>query len=304
MIYTVTFNPALDYIVHMDALAPGEVNRTAKEALYYGGKGINVSAVLTQLGVPNTALGFVAGFTGEAIEKGLAAQQIATDFIHLDNGFSRINVKIKAAQETEINGQGPFITEEDLKALSKKIKQLSSGDILVLAGSIPKTLPDNSYETILAALDTKKTPCVVDATGDLLVNVLKYEPFLIKPNHKELEEIFGCAMPDAAALELHAKKLQSMGARNVLVSRGKNGALLVAEDGHTYQIGNAPGKVHSSVGAGDSMVAGFLAGWLETGGYKHALALGAAAGNATAFSQGIAKKEEIYSVLEIINSLK
>lgn len=302
MIYTVTFNPALDYVVHMDTFALGEVNRTSAEALYYGGKGINVSTVLTNLGVPNIALGFIAGFTGKAIEDGLRAQGIQTDFIQLKNGFSRINVKIKSGSETEINGQGPKIENADLEQLFIKTSLFRADDILVLAGSIPKTLPADIYEDLLARLEGKGIRYVVDATGDLLVNVLKYKPFLIKPNNKELGEIFGKSLETEEQLVLYAKKLQEMGARNVLVSRAKDGALLAAEDGHIYKMGNAPGRVRNSVGAGDSMVAGFLAGWLDTGLYDYALRLGSAAGNATAFSQGIAEKEEILNVLNILTN--
>lgn len=300
MIYTVTFNPALDYVVRMEAFQMDEVNRTSSEALYYGGKGINVSTVLANLGVPNTALGFIAGFTGRAIEDGLRAQGLATDFIHLEDGFSRINVKIKAGRETEINGQGPTITQTDIETLFKKTDSLKQGDILVLAGSIPHTLPEDIYEKLLRRLNGRGIEAVVDATGDLLVNVLKYRPFLIKPNNKELGEIFSKQLKTETELVEHAAKLQEMGARNVLVSRAKDGALLLTEEGGVFTLGIAPGKVLNSVGAGDSMVAGFLAGWLEKRSYEYALRLGSAAGNATALSAGIATKEKIEEMMRIL----
>lgn len=301
MIYTVTFNPALDYVVRMESFRLEEVNRTASEELYYGGKGINVSTVLTNLNVPNQALGFVAGFTGKAIEDGLRGHGLNTDFIRLENGFSRINVKIKTSRETEINGQGPKITQTDLEALFEKISRLEPGDFLVLAGSIPRTLPEDIYENILKRLSGRGIEFVVDATGELLVNVLKYRPFFIKPNNKELGEIFQKTLKTEEEITTCAKELQKMGARNVLVSRGKDGALLLSEKGEVFTLGIIPGKVVNSVGAGDSMVAGFLAGWLEKSDYEYALRLGSAAGNATALSAGIAGKEKIFEMLDIFN---
>lgn len=300
MVYTVTFNPALDYIVHMETFALDEVNRTAAEELYYGGKGINVSTVLTRLGVPNVALGFVAGFTGRAIEDGLRSQGQETAFHTLEHGFSRINVKIKSGVETEINGRGPEIGEKDLEALFVQTDALLPGDLLVLAGSIPPTLPADIYEKILARLEGKDVRFVVDATGDLLVNVLKYRPFLIKPNNKELGEIFGKELKTEEELAASARVLQERGAQNVLVSRAKDGALLAAADGNVYRMGNAPGKVKNSVGAGDSMVAGFIAGWLAKGDYAYALKLGSAAGNATALSSGLATKEAVWNVMNVL----
>ncbi len=298
MIYTVTFNPALDYVVHVDDFQLGEVNRTTAEEISYGGKGINVSVVLHNLGVENVALGFLSGFTGEEIERRVRSLGVKTDFIRLPSGFSRINVKIKADRESEINGQGPEIPPEAIAALFQRTDALREGDTLVLAGSIPHTLPEDIYERILSRLEGKGVRFVVDATNDLLVNVLKYRPFLIKPNNKELGEIFGRTLQNVEEIALYAGKLKDMGARNVLVSMGKEGALLAAEDGGTYRIGVAEGKVLNSVGAGDSMVAGFLAGYQEKGDYEYALRLGTAAGNATAFSLGIAAKEEILAVLE------
>lgn len=300
MIYTVTFNPALDYVVHMDSFSSGGVNRTTQEELYYGGKGINVSTILTNLGVENKALGFIAGFTGDAIETGVKALGIQTDFIRLQNGFSRINVKIKAGAETEINGQGPALTQENIDALFKKLDLLKEGDILVLAGSIPKTLPEDIYEKILEALQNKGILFVVDATKDLLVNVLKYKPFLIKPNNIELGEIFGKELSGEEEIIFYANKLREQGARNVLVSMAGDGSILVTENGGSYRMGVPAGTVKNSVGAGDSMVAGFLAGWLKSGDYEQALKTGTAAGSATAFASGLAAKEEILNLLQIL----
>ncbi|MGN0441866.1 MAG: 1-phosphofructokinase [Acutalibacteraceae bacterium] len=300
MIYTVTFNPAIDYILHLDKLEIGEINRSLSEHIVNGGKGINVSTVLKNLGVENTALGFCAGFTGDAIEKGINADGVKTDFIHLKNGFSRINVKIRAQEDTDINAQGPVIEADDIKKLFEKLDSLQCGDILVLAGSIPNTLPKDIYERILGRLDGKGIKCVVDATGELLVNVLKYHPFLIKPNNDELSEIFGKTLETDEEIIEYAQRLREMGAENVLVSMGGRGAILVTADG-CYKRGTAKGKVVNTVGAGDSMVAGFLYGYLESGDYEYALKTGTAAGGATAFTVGIATKEEIDAVL---NGLK
>ena len=300
MIYTVTFNPALDYIVHMDAFLSGEVNRTTQEEIYYGGKGINVSTILTNLGVPNKALGFTAGFTGDAIERGVRGLGIQTDFIRLPAGFSRINVKIKAGAETEINGQGPEIRPEDIGALFEKLGRLVKGDILVLAGSIPKTLPEDIYEQILKRLQDREVLSVVDATKDLPLNVLKYKPFLVKPNNKELGEMFGKALQSDEEIILYANKLRRLGARNVLVSMAGDGAILVTEQGGCHKMGVPSGRVKNSVGAGDSMVAGFLAGFMESGDFETALKTGTAAGSATAFSQGLATKEEILNVYKTL----
>lgn len=298
MIYTVTFNPALDYVIRMDALTPGEVNRSTEEELYFGGKGVNVSTILTRLGVPNVALGFIAGFTGMALEKGVRGEGIETDFITLPEGFSRINVKIKETRETDINGQGPFIGEEAIAKLFDKLDALQDGDILVLAGSIPSTLPEDIYEKILGRLQGRGIRFVVDATGGLLRRVLKYRPFLIKPNTHELGELFGKELTGRDEIFAHAQKLRELGAQNVLVSMAGDGALLAADTGERYEMGVAPGKVRNSVGAGDSMVAGFLAGYLHSGSYETALKTGTAAGNATAFSNGLATKEEIFSIYE------
>lgn len=293
MIYTVTFNPALDYVVGVERLTLGEVNRTTKEAIYYGGKGINVSAVLKELKVESIALGFVAGFTGDAIERGVKEMGIVTDFIHLKEGMSRINVKIKSDQESEINGQGPEITKEAIELLFDKLDQLKEGDSLVLAGSIPKTLPSDIYERIMERLQEKKIRVIVDATKDLLLNVLKYKPFLIKPNNHELGEMFGVILKTNEEIISYGKKLQDMGARNVLISMAGDGSILIDETGNVYQMGVPAGKVKNSVGAGDSMVAGFLAGYAETNNYEEALKLGTATGSATAFSEGLATYETI-----------
>lgn len=297
MIYTVTFNPAIDYVVRTGEMKVGVVNRTESEEIYFGGKGLNVSIILNELGIKSEALGFVAGFTGEAIENGMAKDDIKTDFVHLNNGFSRINVKIQSSFETEINGQGPEISEENIEELFKKLNKIQDGDTIVLAGSIPASLPSDIYERILEYLKNKKIRAIVDATGDLLMNVLKYKPFLIKPNNFELEEIFGVELKTAEDVSEYALKLKEMGAVNVLVSMAGDGAILADENGKIHACGVCSGTVKNSVGAGDSMVAGFIAG-CEKKGYEYALKLGTAAGGATAFSDGLAKKDLIYSLLE------
>ena len=298
MIYTVTFNPALDYIVFLDDMKLGDINRATRESIFYGGKGINVSTILNTLGLETTALGFVAGFTGKAIEEGLASLGIHTDFIHLPEGNSRINVKVKHGDETEINGQGPVITDEAIEALFAKLDTLTEDDILVLAGSIPNTLPEDIYEKILARLEEKRIRIAVDATKDLLLNVLKYHPFLIKPNNHELGEMFHTVCKTKDDIEHYAKELQKMGARNVLISMAVDGAILITEEGETIQMGTPKGKVINSVGAGDSMVAGFLAGYLKNGSYEEALKTGTAAGSATAFSEGLASLEMFHKMME------
>ncbi len=303
MIYTVTFNPAIDYIVHVPNLTLGAVNRTERDMIYYGGKGINVSIILNNLGVQNTALGFIAGFTGHEIETGLKAQGISTDFIRLEEGLTRINVKIRADKETEINGIGPDIPNYALEELMSKINHLSENDFLVLAGSIPNTLPTNIYERILESVSHKGVYTIVDATGDLLVNVLKYKPFLIKPNHHELEEIFQKELKTDNAVIECAEKMQEMGAVNVLVSMGGHGAILLDENGNTHRTGVLKEKVKGTVGSGDSMVAGFIAGYLKTHDYSYALRLGTAAGNATAFSDGLADGQTIQTLLNRIHLL-
>lgn len=299
MIYTVTFNPAIDYVVHTKEMIFGATNRSLKEEIYFGGKGINVSIVLKELGIASKTLGFTAGFTGEAIEKGLADMGIDTDFVHLKKGNSRINIKIKADEETELNGQGPDIDGDAVAMLFKKLDTLSCGDILILAGSIPSSLPSDIYEKILQKISHKKVRTVVDATNDLLLNVLKYKPFLIKPNNHELGEMFGVDLKTDEEIEKYARKLQDMGAVNVLVSMAGDGSMLIDENGITHRLGVCKGTVKNSVGAGDSMVAGFIAG-IQNGNYEYALKLGTAAGGATAFSDGLAKKEKISELLKTL----
>ena len=298
MIYTVTFNPALDYVVRVEQLITGHVNRTTSEEIYYGGKGINVSVLLQTLGLENVALGFIAGFTGDAIEQGIKSQGIKTEFIRLPEGISRINLKIKADSETEINANGPSIPETAINELFEKLDKLVEGDTLVLAGSIPSTLPDDIYEQIMERLFEKQIQFVVDATNDLLKNVLKYQPFLIKPNNHELGEMFGVTIETEEDIIRYAYELQKMGARNVLVSMASEGAILIDENNMVHRMGVPSGKVVNSVGAGDSMVAGFLAGYIKTGEYSEALRLGTASGSATAFSPGLGSKELIESLLK------
>lgn len=297
MVYTVTFNPALDYVVRVEDFQPGETNRTASDEVQFGGKGINVSTVLRNLGVDNVALGFLAGFTGRGLEQGLRESGIKTDFIWLERGLTRINVKIKAGQETEINGQGPDISAAALEQLFAKLDRLEEGDVLVLAGSIPRSLPDDIYQQILQRLEGRGILTVVDATRDLLCAVLPYHPFLVKPNDRELGEIFGRTLRTDGEIEGCARQLQARGARNVLVSMAGAGSLLVDEAGKRHRLGVPEGTVRNSVGAGDSMVAGFLAGWLKEHDYSAAHRMGAAAGSATAFSDGLAAAEDVRALL-------
>ena len=301
MIYTVTFNPALDYIMRVPSLETDAVNRTDSESVFYGGKGINVSIILSRLEVSNVALGFIAGFTGREIQDGVKAQGVETKFIPLEQGLSRINVKIKNAEkkeETEINAQGPKIPEDKLQELYEQLEQLTADDMLVLAGSIPNTLPSDVYEQIMKRLQSKQVPIVVDATKNLLKNVLKYHPFLIKPNNFELGEMFGVTLHSKEEIVHYAKELQKLGARNVVVSMAGDGSILVTEDGEVHQMGVAKGTVKNSVGAGDSMVAGFVAGYIQKGDYAYALKLGTAAGGATAFSDDLATREKIQETLK------
>lgn len=297
MIYTVTFNPAVDYVIHTSEVEVGGVNRAESEEIYFGGKGINVSMVLNELGVKSKALGFIAGFTGDAIEKGISEMGIETDLIRLENGFSRINVKIKSGSETDINGQGPKIGGKALDKLFQKLDKLTDGDTIVLAGSVPNCLPAYIYEKILDRLQNKNVKTVVDAAKDLLLNVLKYKPFLVKPNNYELGEMFGVTLKTNEEIEKYARKLKDMGAKNVLVSMAGDGALLLDENGKTHICGVCKGTLKNSVGAGDSMVAGFIAG-SEQGDYEYALKLGTAAGGATAFSDGLAQKSLIDELLK------
>ena len=295
MIYTVTFNPAIDYVVHTGGLVLGSVNRASSESMFFGGKGINVSIVLAELGVRSIALGFTAGFTGEAIENGVRAMGIETDFIRLPEGNSRINVKIKSGEETELNGQGPDIDTASLEKLFARLDGLSEGDTLILAGSIPKSLPPDVYERILKRLSGREIRTVVDASGELLMNVLKYRPFLIKPNDQELGELFGVKIESKEDVVLYGGKLRELGARNVLVSMAGEGAVLLDENGGVHRSAACRGTVRNSVGAGDSMLAGFVSG-LEKG-FDYALRLGTACGGATAFSDGLASREQIDELL-------
>lgn len=301
MIYTVTFNPSLDYIVKMDSFATGEINRVNYEQVLAGGKGINVSIVLKNLGQNNTALGFLAGFTGEEIKRQLHEFGVTNDFVQLNQGFSRINVKAKAENETEINGQGPDIDEAKLEELFTKLDQLQADDTLVLAGSIPKTLPDDIYQQIMARLNGKGIRIIVDAEKKLLLNVLQYHPFLIKPNNHELGDMFGVTLTTDAEIIEYAKKLQAKGAQNVLISMAGDGAILLTTDGTTYKCPAPKGKLVNSVGAGDSMVAGFITGFNESAGdFKTAFHMGVATGSASAFSDNLATRPEVEALLKTI----
>lgn len=297
MIYTVTLSPSIDYVVRLSSMRFNVTNRTDSEEFYFGGKGINVSLVLAELGIDSTALGFIAGFTGDAIDNGIKNSRVRTDFIRLKEGFSRINIKIKAGGETEVNGQGPDIPAEALEELMKKLDLIKDGDTLVLAGSIPKTLPDDVYERMLERVAGKDVMLVVDATKQLLVNSLKCHPFVIKPNRLELAEIFHKEVETEQDTEKYARELQKMGARNVIVSLGRRGAMLVDENGEKHVQGVLKQPVINTVGAGDSMVAGFIAGYQQTGDYAYALKLGSACGNATSFLPGLATKAKIDEVL-------
>lgn len=300
MIYTVTFNPSLDYVVKMSDLKTGLVNRTESEDIYPGGKGLNVSIVLKNLGIDSRPLGFSAGFTGREIELLLKQCGCPADFIPVENGLSRINVKIRAGEETEINGQGPELTPAHLDQLYEKLDHLREGDILVLAGSIPTTLPEDIYENILKRLDGRGIRFVIDATGDLLLSALRHRPFLIKPNNHELAEMFGVQLNDRDDIVTYARKLREMGAQNVLVSMAGDGALLIDESGNRHESRPPKGQVVNSVGAGDSMVAGFLAGYLKTRDYGYAFEMGLCTGSASAFQEWLAKEAD---VMRLMNAL-
>ena len=296
MVYTVTFNPALDYVMNVEKLSTDDINRTESEELYYGGKGINVSAILSRLNIPTVALGFTAGFTGKKLKEMLDDDGIKNDFTELNSGFTRINVKVKFGKELDINANGPEITADKIKELFLKLKKLNDGDYLVLAGSVPASLPDDLYSKILEELPGKNINIVVDTTGNQLLNVLKYKPFLIKPNHHELGEIFGQEMDTTEKITEYAKKLQEMGAVNVLVSRGGDGAVLVDGNGTVHPAAAVEGTLVNSVGCGDSMVAGFIAGYITNNNYSEALKLSVASSAATAFSKELAKADEIYKI--------
>lgn len=298
MIYTLTFNPAIDYVMRIDRINWGETNRSRSEDIQFGGKGINVSTILANLGTETAALGFIAGFTGEALDKAVKERGIRTDFIRLSGGNTRINVKIKSDAETEINAQGPAITEEDIAKLYEKLRAIKSGDTLVLAGSVPNTLRQDIYEEILSELSGRGIRFAVDATGELLSNVLKYRPFLIKPNRAELSELCGRDLRTDDEIAAAAMELKEKGAVNVLVSLGGDGALLVDEFNKVHRRKAIPGRVVNTVGSGDSMVAGFLVGAEQS--YEYALSLGIAAGSATAFSPVLASKDEIMALCQKI----
>ena len=300
MIYTVTFNPSLDYIVSVDDFKLGLTNRTSSELLLPGGKGINVSTILTNLGIESTALGFVAGFTGDEIIRKVEEIGVRSDFIRIEDGISRINVKLKSIDGTEINGMGPDISQEKTEELMKKLDVLVPGDVLVLAGSISVSMPDDIYSRILERLEGKGVTFVVDATGELLLNVLKYHPFLIKPNNHELGDIFGVKLKTREEVVPYGRKLQEMGAKNVLISMAGEGAVLVAEDGSVYETPAPKGVLVNAVGSGDSMVAGFTAGWMEKKDYRHAFYMGVASGSASAFSEYLATKDEIMELYKRI----
>ena len=302
MIYTITFNPALDYVITVDHFQQGLVNRVCEEHIFCGGKGINVSAILKELGYESEALGFVAGFTGdEIVRRAKSEYDIKTDFIKVEKGMSRINVKMRSDEETEINGMGPDIQPEDIQELFNQLDTLTEKDVLVISGSIPSTLPDTMYEQIIERVQEKKIKVVVDATNNLLLKVLKYKPFLIKPNNHELGEIFNVELNTRDEVIPYAKKLQEMGAQNVLISMAGQGAVLVSDNNEVIQSNAPKGTVVNSVGAGDSMVAGFLTGYLETGNYKKAFINGLCCGSASAFQVGLATKEDVENVKKTLS---
>ena len=297
MIYTVTFNPSLDYIIRVDDFRTGQINRTAREMILPGGKGVNVSIVLSNLGHDSKALGFTAGIIGEDLEDLLQKSGVSTDFIRVKNGCSRINVKMRSDTETEINGQGPVIEEDEIQQLFARLDQIESGDYLVISGSVPNTLPSDMYEQIMQRLEGRGVRIVVDAEKDLMTRVLEYRPFLVKPNHLELGGIFGVSLVSQAEVLPYAERLQSMGARNVLVSMAGEGAVLLSESGEVFRAPAPKGALVNSVGAGDSMVAGFLAGWIEQGSYDSAFRMGLCAGSASAFSDQLAKRHEVEALM-------
>lgn len=308
MIYTITFNPALDYTVQVEEFEIGKINRTKSENILAGGKGLNVSIILKRLGIENTALSFIAGFTGKELERKIKQYNIKTDFIEINNGYTRINVKISSLKknsliqerETALNGNGPEITQEDIDELLEKIKKINSEDIVILSGNVPKCINEDIYEIICKELNEKNVKFVVDASQKLLMNCLKYKPFFIKPNKDELEETFNTKIKTKKEIIIYAKKLQEKGAQNVLISLGGDGAILLTEKNEVYYSNTPKGQVINTVGAGDSMVAGFVAGYLKKKDYKEALKLGIASGSATAFSAGLAMNEEINELLKQI----
>lgn len=297
VIYTVTFNPSLDYIVSVKDFRPGMTNRTSSELMLAGGKGINVSIVLGNLGIKSTALGFIAGFTGDEIVRRLHNSGINSEFIKINDGISRINIKLKSIDGTEINGQGPHIDSSHIEQLMNRLRRLESGDVLVLAGSIPAGISDNIYKDIMDMLKDKGVQIVVDATSRLLTNVLEYKPFFIKPNQHELGDIFNVTLNTQEEVIPYALKLKKMGAVNVCVSMGGKGAILVADDGNVYKAKAPDGILKNSVGAGDSLVAGFLSGWIEKKDYEYAFRKGVATGSASAFSERLATNGEVNGLI-------
>ena len=300
MIYTITFNPALDYISQVENFEIGKINRTKMEKILPGGKGLNVSTVLKNLGIESTALGFIAGFTGEELKRSIEEKGIKTDFITVKKGITRINVKISSKDETALNGNGPETTEEDINKLLEKIEKIKKEDIVILAGNIPRCINNDIYEIICKTLEKNNVTFVVDATKELLMNVLKYKPFLIKPNKEELEETFKEKIETEEEIIEHAKKLQKMGARNVLISLGGDGAMLVTTENKEYFLNAPKGKVLNTVGAGDSMVAGFIAGYVKNGDFEYAFKMGIATGSASSFSMNLATAEEVANLLKEI----
>ena len=298
LIYTLTCNPSVDYVVQLETFQYGMVNRSRGEQVFSGGKGINVSVILKNLGIPNRALGFLAGFTGDFIEQDLQEQGCQTEFVRLAKGFSRINVKIKGQEESEINGGGPAVDQAAMEALFEKMNSLQKGDMLIISGSIPPSLPKDLYEKILSLLAERGVYAVVDTAGEALMRTLRFAPFLIKPNRQELEELAQKRLFTREEIVAQGRRLQEMGAKNVLISMAAEGAVLLTSDGKIL-FGEAPrGEVRNSVGAGDSMVGGFVAGWLKTGSCREALKWGIAAGSATAFCEGLATGEEICRLYE------
>lgn len=304
MIYTVTFNPSLDYIVSVENFRLGLTNRTSSELMLPGGKGVNVSTVLMNLGIENTALGFAAGFVGDEIVRQMEEMGVQNGFIRIEEGVSRINLKLKSIDGTEINGQGPVISPEHVEELMKQLDRLGEGDVLFLSGSIPSSMPDDAYQKIMERLDGRGVQIVVDATKDLLLNVLEYHPFLIKPNNHELGEIFGVELKTREEVIPYAKKLQEKGAVNVLVSMAGEGAVLIDANEDVYMAPTPKGTLVNGVGAGDSMVAGFMAGWMEKQDYEHAFCMGVSAGSASAFSEHLATKAEIEAVYQQVTGNK
>ena len=300
MIYTITFNPALDYIAQVENFEIGQINRTKTEKILPGGKGLNVSTVLKNLGLENTALGFIAGFTGKELKRKIEEHGIETDFVEVKNGITRINVKISSKEETALNGNGPEISEEELQQLLEKIERIQENDIVILAGNVPKCIKNDIYEIICNKLEKNGVTFIVDSTRELLINVLKYKPFLIKPNKDELQETFNVKINTNEQIVEYAKKLQEMGAQNVLISLGGEGAILVTKDNKQYYKKAPKGQVVNTVGAGDSMVAGFIAGYLKSGDYEQALKMGIATGSASTFSINLATKEEVEILLKNI----